>query len=117
MKPKRLVALSFILIALALTCVDRRATVWSSADAVTFNNLVVRLLQAKCQVCHHDGDIAPFSLVTYDQAKLFGEAMREATASGVMPPWKAVDGCAALDGVTRLTADERQIIGQWVDGG
>ena len=117
MMPKRLISLSLILIALTLTCFDRRATVWSSSEAVTFNNQVVRLLQQKCQVCHHDGDIAPFSLVAYSQAKLFAEAMREATESGLMPPWKAVDDCAALDGVTRLTAEEREIIAQWVGEG
>lgn len=117
MKPKRLISLSFILIALTLTCVDRRATVQSSSEAVTFNNQVVRLLQQKCQVCHHDGDIAPFSLVTYSQAQLFAEATHEAAESGEMPPWKALDNCAALDGVTRLTAEEREIISQWVDGG
>lgn len=100
-----------------LTCLDRRATGRSSSEAVTFNNQVVRLLQRKCQVCHHDGDIAPFSLVTYGQAMLFAEAMREATESGEMPPWKAGDGCTEIDGVTRLTAEEREVFSQWVEGG
>src|SRR5438128_6737025 len=117
MKPKRFISLSFIFIALTLTCVDRRGTVCSSSEAVTFNNQIVRLLQQKCQACHHEGDIAPFPFVTYDQAKLFGEAMREASDSGAMPPWKAVDDCAPLDGVTRLTADEREILAKWVDTG
>jgi len=117
MKAKRLTSLFFVLMGLTLTCVDRRAAVSGSAETLTFNNQVVRLLQQKCQVCHHDGDIAPFSLVTYSQAKLFGQAMREATESGEMPPWKAADGCAALDGVTRLTAEERETISQWVEGG
>jgi hypothetical protein len=117
MKPKRLIFLSFILMGLIWTCVDRHPTGRGRSEAVTFNNQVVRLLQQKCQVCHHDGDIAPFSLVTYSQAKLFAEAMREATESGEMPPWKAGPDCAALDGVTRLTAEEREIIARWVAEG
>ena len=114
---KRSITAILIVTALALAYVDRRATACSNSDAVTFNNQVVRLLQQKCQACHHEGDIAPFPFVTYDQAKLFGEAMREATESGAMPPWKAVDDCAPLDGVTRLTADEREILSSWVDSG
>ena len=34
-----------------------------------------------------------------------------------MPPWKAVDDCAPLDGALRLTADEREILANWVDAG
>ena len=117
MKLQRFISLSFILIALTLTCLDRRVASWSSSEAVTFNNQVVRVLQRRCQVCHHDGDIAPFSLVTYSQAKLFAEAMREATGSGKMPPWKAGDGCAEIDGVTRLTTEDREVFSKWVEGG
>src|SRR5713101_3520998 len=115
MKLQRFISLSFILIALTMTCLDRSATGWSSSEAVTFNNQVVRVLQRKCQICHHDGDIAPFSLVTYSQASLFAEAMREATESGEMPPWKAGDGCAKIDGATRLTAEEREVFSKWVE--
>ena len=31
----------------------------------TFSKEVVRIFQANCQTCHHPGDIAPFSLMTY----------------------------------------------------
>src|SRR6266849_3772858 len=35
---------------------------------VTWSNQVVRLLQKSCQNCHHDGGIAPFPLVQYQDA-------------------------------------------------
>ena len=46
-------------------------------DEVTFNNQVVRIFQAKCQVCHHPGDIAPFSLMTYAEARPWARAIQE----------------------------------------
>ena len=114
---KRSLTAILIVTALALAYVDRRATARSDSDVVTFNNQVVRLLQQKCQACHHEGDIGPFPFITYDQTKLFGPAIREATESGAMPPWKAVDNCAPLDGVARLTDNEHVIIAKWVDAG
>ena len=117
MKPKRLIALSLLLTALIWIFVSWRTTGCGQAESITFNNQVVRLLQQKCQVCHHEGDIAPFSLVTYNETKLFADAMREATKSGEMPPWKAAADCAALEGVTRLTDEELETIARWVAGG
>jgi Copper type II ascorbate-dependent monooxygenase, C-terminal domain len=114
---KRTITIPLIVAALALTYLGLCARARSNSDPITFNSQIVRLLQQRCQSCHHDGDIAPFPFVTYDQAKLFGEAMREATESGAMPPWKAVDDCAPLDGVTRLTVDERETLARWVDAG
>jgi copper type II ascorbate-dependent monooxygenase-like protein len=117
MNIKRSVTLLLLAMALTIVCAERRTSVRSNPETITFNNQVVRLLQKKCQVCHHDGDIAPFSLMTYIQAKLFGETMREAVEAQIMPPWKAVDDCVALSGVTRLTAEERGTIAQWIEQG
>jgi len=38
------------------------------SDPITFSKQVAPILQAHCQTCHHTGDIAPFPLITYDDA-------------------------------------------------
>src|SRR5215213_8385245 len=35
----------------------------------TFSKEVVRIFQDRCQSCHHPNDIAPFSLMSYNDAK------------------------------------------------
>ena len=39
--------------------------VGSAADAPTFSDEVVRIVQERCQTCHRPGEHAPFSLITY----------------------------------------------------
>ena len=37
--------------------------------APTYHKDVVRILQKNCQDCHRPNQVAPFSLLTYDQAR------------------------------------------------
>ena len=55
---------------------------------------IARIVQAKRQMCHRPGDIAPFALMTYDDAVAQGRAIRGAVTSRAMPPWKPVPGTA-----------------------
>lgn len=58
---------------------------------VTFHKDVAPILQQKCQECHSQGGIAPFSLVTYADTKDLAELVVEKTKSREMPPWGALD--------------------------
>jgi hypothetical protein len=42
----------------------------------TFSNEVVRVFQNRCQTCHHPGDIAPFSLMTYADTAPHADAIK-----------------------------------------
>ena len=55
----------------------------------TFYKDILPVLQDHCQVCHRPGGIAPMSLVTYQQAKGSGLAIKQAVVSKQMPPWFA----------------------------
>jgi len=74
-------------------------------------------LQSKCQRCHHPNDIAPFALMTYEDAQTWAADIRTAVSAGVMPPWKPVPGYGEFRDAYGLTADERQLILDWVDQG
>jgi hypothetical protein len=83
----------------------------------TFNNEVVRLFQQHCQTCHHPGDIAPFSLLSYDDAKSRAPLIRAMTQSRQMPPWKATDGCGDFADARVLPQADIDTIAKWVTNG
>src|SRR4026208_1847160 len=61
-----------------------------AADApVTFSKDVLPILQKNCQSCHRPGQIAPMSLLTYDEARRGGRSIKTKVQSRQMPPWFA----------------------------
>ena len=103
---------------LTVAAAHRRAIAPPPAVAApTFDKEVVRILQQHCQTCHHAGDIAPFSLMTYDDAVAHAANIKAMTSARIMPPWKPVAGCGEFDQARVLTAGEIDTIARWVDAG
>jgi mono/diheme cytochrome c family protein len=86
-------------------------------DPPTFSREVVRIFQANCQVCHRTGDIAPFPLMTYIQARAWAPRIKQVTQSRFMPPWKPVEGCGEFANSRRLSDEDIETIARWVDAG
>ena len=84
---------------------------------VTFNNQVVRIFQRNCQTCHRPGEVAPFSLTTYNDAHARRDDIVEAVESRYMPPWKAVPGHGEFADARRLSDDDIRLIARWVADG
>jgi hypothetical protein len=115
----RKIALSAALF-LALVAARHRAVRPPSSPPVTgptFSNEVVRIFQDRCQSCHHPGDIAPFSLMTYADAAPHALDIKLMTKTHQMPPWKPVDGCGEFVEPRVLTQNEIDLIGKWVENG
>ena len=87
------------------------------ATGPTFSKEIVRIFQQHCQSCHHEGDIAPFSLTTFAESKPYAQLVKLMTQTHQMPPWKPVDGCGDFKDERRLTQNEIDTIAQWVDDG
>src|SRR5258708_39395808 len=83
----------------------------------TFSKEVVRLFQDRCQSCHHPGDIAPFSLMTYADAAPHTDAIKYMTETRQMPPWKPTPACGDFADARVLTQDEIDILARWTDNG
>src|SRR5215468_12434356 len=111
---KRVVLSLIIAASLSLVCSGLGKT---RQDPITFNNQVVRIFQRNCQVCHHPGDIAPFSLMTYRDARPWARSIQQKVVTRQMPPWKPATGCGDFAGERRLSDDEISLISQWVDAG
>lgn len=84
---------------------------------VTYTAHVARILQDNCQSCHRRGQVAPFALTNYEEAKRWKTEIKEYTQARLMPPWKAVPGFAKYKNDCSLTQMELDLIADWVDHG
>src|SRR5215813_10803536 len=85
--------------------------------AVTFSKDVAPILYDHCVSCHRPGEIAPFSLLTYEGARPQARALARATRERTMPPWKPEPGFGDFAGANRLTDQEIATIQQWANAG
>jgi hypothetical protein len=84
---------------------------------VTFSNQIVRIMQENCQGCHHPGEVAPFSLMTYPDAAIRAALIKNAVSTRYMPPWKPLPGRHEFVDERRLTGEEIDLIVRWADAG
>ena len=56
---------------------------------VTYSNQIARIMQDRCVECHRTGEVAPFTLGSYDEVVGWAETIREVVQEGRMPPWFA----------------------------
>ncbi len=85
-------------------------------EAPTYHHDVVRILQKHCQDCHRPGQVAPFSLLSYEQARKRSSDIVNVIQDGVMPPWHASTsvGGPFLGARVLSDAEKRTIVG-WVE--
>ena len=60
-----------------------------AATEPTFYKDVLPVLQKNCQGCHRPGEIGPMPLLTFEQARPWAKAIRQAVMTRKMPPWFA----------------------------
>ncbi|HEX8913008.1 MAG TPA: hypothetical protein VF796_11660 [Humisphaera sp.] len=84
---------------------------------VTFNKDVAPILFDKCASCHRPGEVAPFSLLTYADAKRRSTQLAEVTGSRFMPPWLPAAGHGEFAGERRLNDSQIATIKAWADAG
>lgn len=86
---------------------------------VTWSGEVAAIFQEKCQECHRPNSIAPMSLLSYEEAKLFAPVIRFRVENRVMPPWHVNPQVGIQDFANDrgLSDEERAAILAWVDQG
>ena len=92
----------------------------ADADAtVTFTKDIAPILQRSCQACHRPGEMAPMSLVTYEEVRPWARSIRNRVVAREMPPWH-IDrniGIQRFKDDPSLSDAEIALVGQWVDHG
>lgn len=84
---------------------------------VTFNTDVAPIIFKHCASCHRPGEVAPFPLLSYQDAKKRAQLIVTVTQKRFMPPWKPELGYGEFQGVRRLTDAEIRTIQRWSDAG
>ena len=83
---------------------------------VTFARDIAPILYNNCATCHRTGEVAPFALGSYKDAKKRAQQIALVTESHLMPPWKA-DAHGLFQDERRLRDAQIALVKQWVTDG
>lgn len=86
-------------------------------EPVTFSKDVAPIVFEHCGGCHHPDGPAPFSLLTYSEARRRASLIAAATRARLMPPWKSEPGYGEFVGHKHLSSEQIDIIQSWVANG
>src|SRR5215831_17357540 len=89
---------------------------WGSAK-VSFSRDVAPIFYNRCAECHRPGEIAPMSLLTYNDARPWARSIKQKVLDRSMPPWLAAPENDHFSNDRRLSRKEIDTITAWVDAG
>jgi hypothetical protein len=78
---------------------------------------VAKILYENCTSCHRPGEVAPMSLVTYQDVRPWVKSIKAKVVSREMPPWHADPQYGKFRNDRRMSDDEINTIAKWVDAG
>ena len=78
---------------------------------------VAPILYNHCTGCHHDNGIAPFSLLTYNDAQINATSTAYYTGAKIMPPWPPDPTYSHMAHERVISAADIATIAAWVSGG
>jgi len=108
-------ALALIVLLVSLGFALRQSS--APRQAPTFYKHVLPILQNHCQSCHRPGEIAPFPLLTYKQARSRADAVAHAVEMKMMPPWFADARYGHFANDPSLTEQQIGTISAWAAAG
>jgi len=91
----------------------------ASVKPVTFTKDVAPILQRSCQNCHRPDQMAPMSLMTYEDVRPYARSIKTRTTARAMPPWHMERniGIQKFKDDPSLSEEEIATIAAWVDQG
>jgi len=84
---------------------------------VTYSNQIARIMNSNCVYCHRSGQIAPFTLTSYDDVAGWASMIDEVVRLERMPPWHANEKFGHFANDARLSKEDKDLIAQWVANG
>jgi hypothetical protein len=88
-----------------------------AAAPPTFYKDVLPVLERNCQSCHRAGEAAPMPLVTYQDARPWAKAIRQAVLTKKMPPWLADPAVGHFTNDRTLAPGDIETLVKWSDAG
>ncbi len=87
-----------------------------AASSYTFSEHIAPIIWKHCVSCHRDGEIAPFSLTSYEEVAENALTIAAVTKSRFMPPWKPTQYARYAD-ERGLSDNEIQMLTDWAAAG
>ena len=84
---------------------------------VTYHDRVSRIIQARCEVCHRAGGLAPMPLQSYAQVYARRAMIKAMVTAGLMPPWSAKKGVGHWANDRSLSDRDKADLLAWIDAG
>jgi Flp pilus assembly protein TadD len=88
-----------------------------AAEPVTYTRDIAPILFERCTGCHRPGEVGPFSLQTYRDARQRLTLIADVTKRRVMPPWKPDRAPGLFVDDRSLTDRQIQLIQDWAAQG
>ena len=88
-----------------------------STAAPVFSKDVAPIMYKHCASCHRAGEIAPMSLLSYEEARPWVASIREKVLTGAMPPWHSAAPKGQFSNDRRLSDAEKETILRWIAAG
>jgi mono/diheme cytochrome c family protein len=89
----------------------------AAAKALTYSKDIAPIFQRRCQDCHRPGEVAPMSLLTYEDARPWARSIKKHVERREMPPWHADPKHGKFQNDPTLSDEEIAQIVTWVDAG
>ena len=89
----------------------------AAGQTPTFTRDVAPILYKNCSQCHRPNEVAPMSLMTYDEARPWARSIKAKVLKREMPPWGVGKSTLKFNNDRRMTDQEIATIVAWVDGG
>jgi len=84
---------------------------------LSFTKDVAPILHSNCAQCHRAGQMAPMSLLTYEEVRPWVKAIRDNVSARKMPPWHATASAGLFVNDRSLTKTEFDTLLAWIDQG
>jgi hypothetical protein len=84
---------------------------------VTFTKDVAPIFYNRCVECHRPGEIAPMSLLSFQDARPWVRSIKERVLDRSMPPWLADPQHGSFENDRRLSQKEIDTLVAWVNAG
>ena len=89
----------------------------AGAEPPTYNQDVGSILLDNCASCHRPNQVAPMSLLNYQEVRPWARAIKVKVQAREMPPWFADPRFGEFLNDTSMTNDDIATVVAWVDAG
>jgi len=101
----------------AVGCIIGRVKRDAPTGDVTYTKSIAPILNEHCVRCHRPGEVAPFSLTSYEETVGWADTMLEVIRDERMPPWHANPAHGKFSNDARLPDAAKQTIETWIKNG